>query len=84
MQDEGKTLDAVRLRFEISIYLHVPPHLNHDGSHSLILAVVTEPLVEQRRKNELLVAARIDRPARKHGRVLEVGFKLLLGDVGHE
>ena len=43
---------------------------------------VAEAFVEQQREDELLVVARINRPAQERGRAPEVGFELLLGDTG--
>ena len=48
----------------------------------LLVKDIAEALVEQQRKDELLVVARIDDPAQEHGRTPEVGFELLLGDAG--
>ena len=49
----------------------------------LFIEHVAHALVEQERKDELLVIAGINRPAQERGRAPEIGFELLLGDAGH-
>ena len=52
------------------------------GRLRLFVEDIAEPLVEEKRKDELLVVPRIDSPAQERGRAPEIGFELLLCDAG--
>ena len=54
------------------------------GGLVFLVPYVCNALVEQQRKDELLVVARVDQAAQQHGSTPKVAFEFLLGDaLGH-
>src|SRR5688500_5663164 len=74
-----RNLEAVVLREEGELL--IPVRLGQRGLRPLV-EHVAQALVEQQRKDELLVVASVNGAAQERGYAPEVGFELLLGNAG--